>query len=67
MDLGRGREAWPVRLQMELRPTKGPAAGRFTLVEHRRDLGELVPEDFPQQEDRALEWLELLQQDQEGQ
>ncbi len=66
MGVGRGREAWPVRLQMELRPAEGAATGRFALLKHRGDLGKLVAEDLAQQKDRSLERLELLQQHQEG-
>ena len=67
MDVGRGREAWPMRAQMELRPAVGAATGCFTLVKHRSDLGKLVREDFAQQEDGSLEGLELLQQHQKRQ
>src|SRR5438128_9404809 len=48
---GRGREAWPMLAQMSLRSAERAATGRFTLVEHRSDLGKLVREDFAQQED----------------
>src|SRR5437870_4123007 len=61
----RGWEAWSMLLQMQLRPAKRAAAGGFTLPEHGSNLGKLVLEHFAQQEDRTLERLELLQQNQE--
>jgi hypothetical protein len=67
VNLGRGREAWPVFTQMELGPAEGAAAGRFTLVKHRSDLDKLIREDLAQQEDGSLERLELLKQGQERQ
>ena len=51
---------------MVFRPAEGAATGCFTLVKHRGDLDKVIPEDFAQQEDRSLERLELLQQNQEG-
>src|SRR6266566_6728970 len=60
-------EAWPPVDQVLLRPAEGAATGGFTLLEHGSNLGKLVLEDFAQEEDRSLERLELLQQDQKGQ
>src|SRR5207248_2635374 len=34
---------------MQLRPAERAATGRFTLVQHRGDLGKLIREDFAQQ------------------
>ena len=56
-----------MRPQMQLRPAERATAGRFALAQHGGDLGKLVLEDLAQQEDRALERLELLQQHQERQ
>src|SRR5579875_3752533 len=67
MHFARGREAWPVLPEVLFRPAKRAAAGGFALLKHGRDLSKLVLEDFAQQEDRSLERLKLLQQDQEGQ
>src|SRR5437588_8458668 len=67
MGFGRGAKAWPMLTQMELRPAERAATGRFTLVKHRGNLGEVVLEDFPHQEDGSLKRLELLQEHQECQ
>src|ERR1700693_3350213 len=64
---GRWWEAWPPVDQVFLRSAEGAATGCFTLLKHGSNLSKLVHEDFAQQEDRSLEWLELLQQHQEGQ
>src|SRR5260221_9855742 len=60
MGFGRGREAWPMRTQMQLRSAERAATGRFTLVKHGGDLGKVVLEDFAQQEDGSFKRLELL-------
>jgi hypothetical protein len=52
---------------MELRPAEGTAASCLALPKHSCNLGKLILENFTQQEDRSLEQLELLQQDQKGQ
>jgi hypothetical protein len=53
-------------MQVLLRSAEGAATGAFALREHTSNLRKLVLEDLTQQEDRSLERLELLQQDQKG-
>jgi len=50
---------------MFLRPAKPLATSHFTLTEKGGNLGIVVLEDFTQQEDRSLDGLELLKQQQE--
>ncbi len=58
-------EAGPLCLQVLLCPAEGAAAGSFALLQHPSNLRKFIFEDFTQQEDRSLEGLKLLQQDQE--
>src|SRR5260370_38441830 len=49
------------------RPAEPLATGHFTFAEKGGNLGIVVLEDFAQQEDRPLDGLQLLQQQQERQ
>src|SRR5216683_1363462 len=65
--VGRCWEAGPMVAKMFLRPAEPLATGHFTFAEKGGNLGIVVLEDFAQQEDRPLDGLQLLQQQQERQ
>src|SRR5216683_3010850 len=65
--VGRCRKAWPMVAKMFLRPAEPLATAHFTFAEEGGNLGIVVLEDFAQQEDRSLDGLQLLQQQQERQ
>src|SRR5260221_522644 len=65
--VGRCWEAGPMVAKMFLRPAEPLATGHFTFAEKGGNFGIVVVEDFAQQEDRPLDRLQLLQQQQERQ
>ncbi len=66
MDVGRRWKAGPMVAKMFLRPAEPLATSHFTFAEKGGNLGIVVLEDFAQQEDRPLDGVELLQQQQES-